>query len=466
MIGHEGRCFPVNYRELALATLRSLAEALARFEIIISANRHHLGANEISIATRIENDLESLRRKLRTRFSFLNPRVAAPTAESYRDVLARTLPLYTTLRNTHAKLIHLPIPDLRRESLVFAERCWRSLEGREALSQPALSLGSELDPSEHRLGRLSVDASVVAIAKLDAANPLSWPLAAHEYGHTIIPTLDVIDKTLPRLYQSWLVELGCDRLALRLSGSGFMAAFATRAVQKQAYFIGSFEHPSPHFRLQTLLDTAPSAHRQQDLFTYATALHADRARAETEWKNETPELLQVECSVCRSKLDTLSKSSLKDFSANVQTFFSLLDDRLPIVTDHTGPQTSLTDLARRLGDGVPIGSQRLADLEGELRQIDEALRSGSRCPDTTLAELKRAACDEPVDVLDILTAGWINRLSSFSDLDSLITNSGTRAEFDATWPQYRERLAHEDELLLSSIETADFHMRLRPIRGF
>lgn len=460
-----------------------VAEAVARFELLLDRHAHVLTDNEQGIADWLQTGLATSKVLLRGQLQLLHSN-GQPTDTSSLLAFSRISNFLAPLQANHLRLRHLSIPTLLRESVVFVERAWQAWTARTGLT-PSLCLANEFEPSEHQLeaheGKIAEsatilggDKTVVALAKIDYANPLNWPLLVHEIGHAAIR-----GRTFPNTEQlsshelDWLLELGCDRIAIRLCGPSFLAAYSSQAILKFAYFTASTGHPAPGHRADILRQHAPAWVKSTRLFHSLEPLLDARLVAEKRLQGtqgDLPDTISLFCPMCTTHVANYSRSALDKFASIAADFFSALDEQVSLVDRSATADGTLQTLERRLAEGVLIGSSRsdAATLSSTYDAVDRKRSEGLDVGEQEVHRLKDAVCDTPNNIFDIIHAGW-NRYLVVSD--ARITQlqreaAATDDEWPSAWRQFRDAVAGFDQLLLSSIETSEFHGLISELRHY
>jgi hypothetical protein len=468
-----------SFADFSRRSIAIVAEVIARFELMLDRHEHLLTENEQRIADWLRSGLTTSRLHIRGQLQSIQTD-EHPTETTYRLAFSRVSNFLDPLQAYHQRLRHLPLPNLLRESVVFVQRAWASWAS--PLGQtPSLCLANEFEPSEHHLeeqqgtaqpGALfDGDKTVIALAKIDYANPLSWPLLLHELAHAAIRGKTFENTENLTGYQlDWLLEVGCDRVAMRLCGPSYIAAYSAQAIFKLAYFVGSPGHPAPAHRADILIRHAPDWIKSTRLFKSIEPLLEARLYAESELQGELPDTIALICPACRNHVSDYSRKEHSNFSAIATDFFAELDAKIVLTDRSATPDSTLLSLEQRLTAGVLIGSSR-ADRDRLTAAFDAAKQKRDNEQELSADEirtLKDAVCDVPNSIFDIIHAGWnhyllisnehIQRLQEVSVADD--------QTWTDAWHSYREAVASYDQLLLASIETSDVHSLIGGLRTY
>ncbi len=243
-----------------------VAEALVRFELLLTQNEHRFNDHEALIASSIRKRSKELVGQMSLPVRLLK----IGDSRHYQSILSQARSVYWALRNPHRLLRHLSVPNVLPESTQFINFAWNALlqqnpsvNGKEMLpTSMALCLSSDLmQPSAHPVQELSV----VALSKLDSGNALAWPLLLHELGHNAIREIEFhvadgdLSEETQRVHNAWLLEMACDLIGLRMAGPAYLVPFIMQTLLEKS-FLGATptKHPSPFARADFLLAQATS----------------------------------------------------------------------------------------------------------------------------------------------------------------------------------------------------------------
>jgi len=455
--------------DLARRTVAMVAEALVRFELLLTQNEHRFNDHEALIASSIRKTSKELVGKMSLTVRLLK---IEGDSRHYRSILSQARNMYWALREPHRSLRHLSVPNVLPESTQFINFAWNALlqqnpsvNGKEMLpTSLALCLSSDLmQPSAHPVQELSV----VALSKLDSGNALGWPLLLHELGHNAIREIEfhVADGRPPegtqRVHNAWLLEMACDLIGLRMAGPAYLVPFIMQTLLEKSFLGATTKHPSPFSRANFLLAQTTSWGSQPsvwlaDLRKLVNALESIQRPIHEQLMKTNLAGSTMICFHCGSHLNTIQISSIADLP--LTEFVKEFDKKLPLTEYSAASYPTSQRIAESLGDGVLAGSSHDGT---EAAAEFEAFRGAGE--DTRIAAFKRAqrsVCDVPNDIFSIITAGWIRQFNtSVKRLTEVLVRSTDN--FDRQWALFTARVESDDALLRGSVESALFHSELR-----
>lgn len=473
--------------QLAVPDLRALtervtalgAEAKARLDLLLDRYDHRFNKHERQISASLREKLAKLDSTLSDVCLALARAKAPPTDPIYRRLFAPARSVTLELRDIHDMLRHLSVPEVASESIVFVNFAWRKLleeplgEGsRGALVHaPALCLSSDIVPSAHPYD----DISVVSLAKLDYGNPLAWPAMVHELGHGALRDLEfsVADAQNKAIQSRWLLEMGCDLVGLRLCGPAYLATFLLQSLTEKAFFGATTRHPAPVQRAHFLIGNCPEWLRATELFRELNDLIVSRSFIESDIAKRAATALhgtRIICQECDNTW-TIKDGMAEAFPSERDRFLSEFNEKLPLRGYSEQRFAAAERLVPFLREGTMIASSRdrnksLEALRALVAQaaVDEV---DAEAISQALGAAKRAACDEPNDSFDIVTAGWLHYLKDSKErLAATLLSISERSQFSKRWTDFIGRIDKQDELLRTSIEAADFHEQFKGVSAF
>lgn len=453
-----------NFGPLTLYTLGVVCEGTARLQLLLEKHDHLLKDNDRQVAQWITARLDQIQTELRARCLLLQS--GSADNELLWSTFYLLLSQITALEESHSALKHLSVPRILRDTTVLLDWFWRALTPSGKLgAAPALALSDEVEPSEHSIGE-DEDVSVVTIAKVDYATPTAWPLLVHELGHRLIPTLNLFGKNTDDVEKAWLIELGCDRLGVRLVGPAYVAAFASRAITKYGYFLGSTVHPPPYVRVEAILASIEGWMLATPLVKHLRKMHQLRIAAERKDRGGVlPSTITATCTACGNLSKEMPREQSPKLARQTQTFFARLDARLKLGGFQRTSYTVADDMTDRLKRGVLVSSnhQDVAGLRADLSSKRKFIKTRPTTVRKHLNTMISALCDSPHQAIEIITGAWIfNSAVTTQRLNETVLDR--RRDFAEAWRTFREQVRAFDELILASIETAEFHRELSDIK--
>jgi hypothetical protein len=431
---------------------------------MLEKHDHLLSDNDRQVAGWITARLDQIQAELASRCSLLQ--AAGADNELLWSTFYLLLSQITSLEESHAALKHLTVPGILRDTTVLLRWFWNALNPLQKHGPPpSLALSDEVEPSEHSIGD-DADVSVVTIAKVDYATPTAWPLLVHELGHRLIPKLNLFGKNTDDLEKAWLIELGCDRLGVRLVGPAYVAAFASRAITKYGYFLGSTVHPPPYVRVEAILSSIEGWMLATPLVKRLRKMHRLRIAAERKDRGgELPSTITATCTACGTNSKEVPRDQSPGMAKQTRAFFERLDARLRLVTFRRESYLVADRMTGRLKRGVLVSSNHgdVSKLRSTLAVQRNRTKTQPALVRKYLDEFINSLCDSPNEAIEIITGAWIvNSEVAEQRLHDTLLNP--KHDFVTGWSSFREHVRTFDELILASIETAEFHRELFGIR--
>ncbi len=316
-----------------------------------------------------------------------------------------------------------------------------------------------------RLKQLKQGGNVICQAFADKDNALAWAVLAHEYGHTLDEKARISERIVfgdekPALgadaKSGWLVsvvaETVADFIAARVLGpASLMPILFLEMMQPQLKppDKNSAGHPPTPLRVQLvreyLLDFGvDTVDFERDFQAYAY---------EYAWKiSKMPKGEQEKLNALASQAEDALKKNAVEIAAKVNSLELRGFDK-----ENAENAREKAEVLRATANwGQPISSRR-ARSEEKIFQALSLLKVGATTREQAYEVL--AAFDEtPVPSSEILTAGWLYKLSSFeAKLMEAFPGAGQKADMSP----YTDYLDNTDRRLLKSLELAAVHAELR-----
>ena len=312
---------------------------------------------------------------------------------------------------------------------------------------------------------LTPGGNVLCQAFGDKDNPLAWAVLAHEYGHVLDDYREIskeIVRTKPGADQAdeavRQVEADLGAAVIAETVADFIAAHVLGPASLIPILLVEMMRPTLDVGQGISAGHPPTPVRVQLVRNYLTQLDVSTTDFEPvfeAYQLDYSRKLQIMQKMDRSKsakLETIEKQAgllLTPLASSVATKVNSLSLR----RFERSNAESARALQQMLGSSQPISGRRSgsdADIYAGLNSLD----SGAATPEEAYKVL--AGLDEvPVPASEILTAGWLYRLSSFEGvlMKTFPEESGQTAKVNVYW----EYVKKTDDLLLKSLEAADVH---------
>jgi hypothetical protein len=237
-------------RSFVVYTIADAVEKLVRIDRILQKQSLN-AANEYSGVVRIlQSSIAAFRKVLVDNAELIRGVLESKQLQDYEAIGLNTIQqnLIKALYGIHERLVFLPRERVKRE--VFScltelfESEWKSADGSVILTTlynaceyrllDVLGKNEVLEeklPDIRKLQPFSPETSILELPIIDRDNPLSWPLLAHEFGHTLDRRHGVTKEILKRVTESvpvppemsevitnWIAEIFADLVAGRVLG--------------------------------------------------------------------------------------------------------------------------------------------------------------------------------------------------------------------------------------------------------
>lgn len=297
--------------------------------------------------------------------------------------------------------------------------------------------------------------SVLAQAFIDKDNPLAWPALAHEYGHAIDDEGKICRRILrgelnaehfsPEtrdIEVKWTSEIFADFVAARVLGPISQIPILLLEMSRPS-LVGIRDeapaHPPTTVRLalvrEFLGDPSMTANKFEDIF----------------------EIYNFDYSQKFAKLGEKERSLRKEVEKMVDNLKAHIESVAEKVNSlevsEFGPQQmgNASRLQVHLTMDLPLSSVRETTDVGILENLDTLSPEATR---ESVYSALSAFNEVPATSAEILTAGWLFKLSSFEErLRAVFPQSGSEIDLDA----YDQYLLRTDELLLRSLDVSVVH---------
>jgi len=417
-----------------------------------------------------------------------NTRVIQETLQGTKIEDFQRVAILTVLQNIvrsfyriHELLVFLPREAVEREVLFVLEDCfgdeWRSRKASviltslyNAFEYRFIDVIKKVDVLEEKLPDISKiqsfnpESSILELAIVDRDNPLSWPILAHEFGHSLnraygvstrIHGEQVKDLALPANFGpiviSWISEIFADLVAGRVMGPIAMLPLFSMEIGLSPILKGpsgaTVTHPATAFRARMLRDYLKTRDLDTKAFEYLPDIYDEDQKQKLELLGTRGKITQrTEASLLEYVFNRLgpdifsSVNQLKvaDFSAASLQRAMRLQEKLPKIPISSLP-VSEQDNVR----------ERIVELKNRQSTRDEVYEA--------LSELEEV----PATSAEILTAGWLHKINSYpKNVESIF--SIAPASFD----DYFDDLVHLDGLLLKSLELSSVQGYLKKHAAF
>jgi hypothetical protein len=306
--------------------------------------------------------------------------------------------------------------------------------------------------------QLKQGGNVLCQAFADKDNALAWAVLAHEFGHSLNDEHSISQSIFPG--EGWdaqmIGETVADFVAAHVLGpASLLPILFIEMMQPQLKVpdTRSAGHPPTPLRVQLVRDYLSGLGVETDDFEKEFQVY----EYDYNWKVERVEKGKREGLQKRtSEIEQLLKSKSEEIASKVNKLGLLQFNR----TNADRAREAARELQTTADWGQPIASRR-ARSDTELYEALDALKCGETTIDRAYEVL--AGFDElPVPSAEILTAGWIYRLSSFeAKLMETFPGAGKKPSLEV----YSDYVKNTDRRLLKSLELAAVHtdlLRERP----
>lgn len=312
--------------------------------------------------------------------------------------------------------------------------------------------------------------NVLCQAFADKDNPLAWAVLEHEYGHALndgsaisqeIVFSEGVNKTSePKEARQldWLADIVAETVAdfvaaHMLGPASLIPILFIEMMQPTLRKVTkiSVGHPPTPLRVRLVLQYLKSFGVSAGGFeTVFEAYKLDYSRKLQDMEEDERKKVEETATTAEKHLSSLVKGiaakveslSLRRFTeinaGNSRTLRKTLASRLPVSSRRVHPNGRILAGLKSLRRGIgPVGPDQADRAYRELTKLDE----------------------EPVPGSEILTAGWLYKLSSFEDelMKAFPADDGQKADL-GLYGEYVEKM---DELLLKSLEVADVLAEVR-----
>lgn len=466
-------------RRFLVYTIADAIEKLLRIDRILKFHSQKSALEYGGVVRILQASIDHFRALLFDNADLIRKLLKAEPLEEYETIALITIHqnLVRALYGIHERLVFLPRERVQQEVFfclkdLFGEE-WRNGEGSVILTTiynaheyrlvDVLKDNEVLEeklPTIDKLQPFSPDTSVLELPIINRADPLIWPLLAHEFGHTLDRRYSITKHVLHKInedlkvssevsevFGNWFAEVLADFVAGTVLGPVALLPLFSLEVSLSTILDGpsplTGTHPPTTFRFARLREYLTSAlGLSLEPFEPLISIYQndqDRRISELDSKSKTTK--SSEDDLLRRVFDMLKN----DLRSSIESIVSS-----PVKKSDLD---KVSELKQRLAEGIPIASFRAV---GD-RQISSSLSScrseGSTRERTysALAELNETPCT----TAQILSAGWAFKLESYEER--------LRLAFESDKPDlsiYDEFLHGLDRLLLKSIQLSSVHRAL------
>jgi len=312
--------------------------------------------------------------------------------------------------------------------------------------------------------------NVLCQAFADKDNPLAWAVLAHEYGHALNDSGAISQEIVfgegankksdqeedPQL--DWLADIVAETVAdfvaaHMLGPASLIPILFIEMMQPTLRKVRKISagHPPTPLRVRLVLQYLQGfGVSGEDFVPVFEAYDLDYARKLEGMKQDERKKVEEMGKTAEEHLSSLAKGiavkidllGLRRFTeinaGNSRALRETLASRLPVSSRRLHPNDEILAGLKSLKRGIgPVGPDQADRAYRELTKLDE----------------------EPVPGSEILTAGWLHKLSSFEDelMKAFPAGDGQKADL-GVYGKYVEKM---DELLLKSLEVADVLAEVR-----
>jgi hypothetical protein len=308
---------------------------------------------------------------------------------------------------------------------------------------------------------LTQGGNVLCQAFGDKDNPLAWAVLAHEYGH-VLDDHDAISKKILQPERGPVdavppkqePDLGAAVVAETVAD--FIAAHVLGPASLMPILFVEMMYP----RLRGLSGRISAGHPPTPVRVQLVCEYLGRLGVSTRDFEPVFEAYKLDYALKLQDMDKKEQDALEVMEKEAEKLLSPLAKAIASKVDSLGLRRfeernveSARALQQTLASKQPISSRRSRSDEEISAGLND-LNGGEATPEQVYTVL--AGLDEvPVLGSEILTAGWLYRLSSFEDVlkKTFPEGAGQKADLDA----YGAYVEKTDSLLLKSLELADVH---------
>lgn len=325
-------------------------------------------------------------------------------------------------------------------------------------------------PDISKVKRFSPESCILELAIVDGDNPLTWPVLAHEFGHSLDDaekiSESIVDSRIPEARKekdyrdicvSWTSEVFADLVAARVFGPSAILPLISMELGLSPILKGpssaSITHP-------------PTPFRSRIVRKYL----ADRGL-----KDPFEKILSIYDEDQNRKMPLLSereKKAREQETRMLEYVFNMVNPEVQARVDGLGlgafsskSLSRVAELKSRIEVGEPVSSYRVESDESIRGKLDDLRRStepgGRERTQEEVYLILGLLNEQPADSCEILTAGWLYKLDSQKRALRKVFAAET-VDFNS----YADYLLNLDELLLKSLQLASVHQALRTYATF
>lgn len=322
----------------------------------------------------------------------------------------------------------------------------------------------QVNVEQEELEALTQGGNVLCQAFADKDNPLAWAVLAHEYGHAMDDRNGITKKILaegrthPELKQgenrnaelkvaldfAIVAETVADFIAAHVLGpASLMPILFVEMMQPRLKKIEriSAGHPPTPLRVRLVREYLKTLGVSTSDFEVVFETY------EFDYRGKLEEMEKTD----REAVEAMGADAEKLLSPLTNSIFSQISS-LGLRRFEEGNAECARDLQYTLPK-QPISSTRKRSDEDMIAGLD-SLKPGESTPEQ-VREVFSGLDEVPIAASEILTAGWLYKLSSIEDeLKKTFPKDGEQKADLSGYAQYRDRT---DGLLVKSLELADVH---------
>jgi hypothetical protein len=307
----------------------------------------------------------------------------------------------------------------------------------------------------------------VFLPKIERDNPLNWAILIHECGHIDsqgISNLLEQPETIPaqidtppiEILQRWVEEIYCDVFAARILGPAYLASFATFALvvaECGASEIATNTHPPDIVRISIIQEVL----KKSNLEVTLTEPRLNSTDVSSLFYN----VLEERTKLVRDKLPPLRQPQLQLQLGDFVDVICEQVDQIISLSRHLTVEdfTRISELAKRLSEGIPIGSYQNPPL---IESAKKKFLKG-RIASEELDEAKSAVQESRVLLWEVVNAGWLHKIESIYPKAFTLFFRADDTPIEKKVTSWGEELEEIDRLLLKSIESSEIQKLMEEV---
>lgn len=300
----------------------------------------------------------------------------------------------------------------------------------------------------------------VFLPKIERDNPLNWAILVHECGHVdsqsisnLLENPEIIpaqaDAPAREILKRWIEEIYCDLFATQILGPAYLASFATFALVVAGGGGGEIAtdtHPPDTVRISIIQEVL----KKNNIKVPLTEPRLNSADVSSLFYNALEERAKLDRQYIRLSLEQPQlQLKLGEF---VDVICEQVDQIISLSQQLTVKDfTRIDSLAKRLSEGIPIGSYQNPPL---IKSAKKKFLKG-RIDPQKLNEAKSAVQESRVLLWEVVNAGWLHKVESIYPKAFTLFFGSNDTPIEKKVTSLGEELEEIDRLLLKSIESSE-----------